>query len=395
MKKNIVFKSGSLKMGGLERILIEALQLIDKEKYNITLIIDNNYGKENIFEKDIPKEIKYYFLKSEELINKMEMCKAKKNNIFYKLMHNFYINFETFITHKNLDKILKKIGKIDGIIDFDASATKYIDKIKADQKIVWIHSSIVEQKKKLSKIQRFGKRLEKYDNIIAICDEMKEELEKIYPFLQGKIKRIYNPINFNRIKVLAEDKSELSKKQQDLMNEEYCVAVARLDLVQKDFFTLIDGYELAKNMGLKTKLYILGEGSGRTEIEKYIEKKNLKNEVILIGMVKNPYIWIKNSKLFVHSSRYEGLPTVLIEALICNKMVISSDCPTGPKEILKNETCGKLFKVGDSKQLSEYLLKYLCNKNERKDYLENIKERIEEFDGKNIIKEYEKLIDKI
>lgn len=84
MKKNIVFKSGSLKMGGLERVLIEVLQLIDKNKYNITLIIDNDYGKLNVFEKDVPKEIKYYFLKSEELINKMEECKAKKKIYFIK-----------------------------------------------------------------------------------------------------------------------------------------------------------------------------------------------------------------------------------------------------------------------------------------------------------------------
>lgn len=392
MKKNIVFKSGSLKIGGLERVLIEVLQLIDKNKYNITLIIDNDYGKLNVFEKDVPKEISYYFLKSEELINKMEVCKTKKKNIFYKIMHNFYINLETFITYKNLKKILNKIGKIDVIIDFDASATKYIDKIKADKKIVWIHSSIVEQKKKTSKINRFGKRLEKYDNIVAICDEMKEELEKIYPYLKEKIKRIYNPADFERIKSLAQDESEISEKQMKLMNEDYCIAVARLDLIQKDFFTLIDGYKIAKEKGIKDKLYILGEGSGREEIEKYIEKQGLQQDIILMGMVKNPYIWIANSKLFVHSSKYEGLPTVLIEALICNKIVISSNCPTGPKEILKNETCGKLFKVGDAKELSEYLFEYLTNEEKRKKYIPNIQERVKEFEGKNVIREYEKLI---
>ena len=72
MKKNIIIRSGSLRMGGLERVLIEVLQSINKEKYNITLVIDDNCGVGNIFEKDIPKEIPYYFLKSEELINKTE-----------------------------------------------------------------------------------------------------------------------------------------------------------------------------------------------------------------------------------------------------------------------------------------------------------------------------------
>ena len=84
-KKNIVFRSGSLRLGGLERVLIEVLQTIDKEKYNITLVIDDDCGEDNIFEKDIPKEIPYYFLKSKELINKTEYYKANKKKLFNKL----------------------------------------------------------------------------------------------------------------------------------------------------------------------------------------------------------------------------------------------------------------------------------------------------------------------
>ena len=61
MKKNIVFRSGSLRLGGLERVLIEVLQTIDKEKYNVTLVIDDDCGEDNIFEKDISKEIPYIF----------------------------------------------------------------------------------------------------------------------------------------------------------------------------------------------------------------------------------------------------------------------------------------------------------------------------------------------
>lgn len=79
MKKNIIFRSGSLRLGGLERVLIEVLQTIDKKKYNIILVIDDNGGKENIFEKDIPKEIPYYFLKSKELREKEQNLKKKEN----------------------------------------------------------------------------------------------------------------------------------------------------------------------------------------------------------------------------------------------------------------------------------------------------------------------------
>ncbi|WP_300343670.1 glycosyltransferase, partial [Fusobacterium sp.] len=279
--------------------------------------------------------------------------------------------------------------------DFDAGASKYIDKLNIGKKIVWIHNSIPKLKKKKSKIERFGKRLGKYDQVVAICDEMKEELQEIYPKLKGKITRIYNPFNFERIKNLAEDQENLSLEEQQLLREKYVVAIARLDNVQKDFNTLIKAFQLLKEKGIKEKLYIIGDGPAYNEIKEEILKNNLEENILLIGNRKNPYVWLKNSLFFVHSSRYEGLPTVLIEALICDKIVISSNCPTGPKEILKNESCGKLYEIGDFKRLAELIHFYVKNEKNKDRFLKNILIRKEEFNKDRVIKEYEKLIDSI
>lgn len=392
-RKNIVFRSGSLRMGGLERVLIEVLQTIDKEKYNISLIIDDDCGKENVFEKDIPKEVKYYFLKSQNLIKKTEYYKGRRKNIFYKLMYNLYMNLETFLMCRKSKEILKKIEKVDVLIDFDAGASKYIEKISAEKKIVWIHNSIPKLKKKKSKIERFGKRLEKYDKVVAICDEMKEELSNIYPKIQNNLIRIYNPFNFERIDSLKKDESELNEDDRNLIKDKYIIAIARLDNVQKDFFTLIKGFKKAKENGVVEKLYIVGDGPSRAEIEKEIKINELEKDTILIGNRKNPYIWLDNAVFFVHSSKYEGLPTVLIEALICEKMIISSNCPTGPKEILKNESCGKLFEVGNYEELANLLQDYLLNSNKKEEFTAKILERREDFNKEKVIKEYEKLID--
>ncbi len=395
-KKNIVFRSGSLRLGGLERVLIEVLQTIDKEKYNITLVIDDDCGKDNIFEKDIPKEIPYYFLKSKELINKTEYYKANKKKLFNKLMYNLFMNLETFIMCKNMNKLLRKLGKIDVLIDFDAGASKYISKLKnIDKKAVWIHNSIPKLKKKKSKIERFGKRLEKYDKVIAICDEMKEELQEIYPKIKDKIIRIYNPFDFSRITKMAEDENNLSEKQKELLKDRYCVMVSRLDTVQKDYETLMKAFKIAIKKGREEKLYIVGSGPDEDKIKKMIENYGIEKNVKLIGFTKNPYVWIKNSLFLVHSSKYEGLPTVLIEALICGKTIISSECPTGPREILKNGECGELFEVGNVKQLSEKLVNFFENSDLIKFYEEKVKMRKEEFNQKNVIREYEKLIDNI
>ena len=395
MKKKVIFRSGSLRMGGLERVLIEVLQTIDKEKFDIYLVIDDDCGKENIFEKDIPKDIPYFFLKPEKLIRETEKYKEKKKNIIYKLMYNLMMEKENKVMYRNMQRILKDIGEIDVIVDFDAGASKYIEKLDIKKKIVWIHNSIPNLKKKEGKIKRFGKRLEKYDRVVAICDEMKEEIEHIYPNLKGKVSRIYNPFNFERIEKLMEDERELTKEQKKMLNEDYCIAIARLDNVQKDFLTLVRAYKFVKESGIQDKLYIVGDGPSKEEIINEIKKLSLEENIKLIGLSKNPYIWLKNSKLFVHSSKYEGLPTVLIEALICNKMIISSNCPTGPKEILKNESCGKLFEVGNIKELGDYLIEFLANKNNRELYEKNVILRKEEFNKNKVIKEYEKLIEEI
>lgn len=395
MKKNVIIRSGSLRMGGLERVLIEVLQNIDKKKYNVTLVIDDNCGQGNIFEKDIPKEIPYYFLKSQKLIEKTEYYKKRKKNLICKVIYNLYMNLETFIMCREMKKIIKYLGKIDILIDFDAGATKYIEKIKAEKKIVWIHNSIPKLKKKQSKIERFGKRLEKYDKIVAICDEMKEELKKIYPNLKNKVTRIYNPFNFDRIKLLENNDENLSDREKKLLKDKYIVAIARLDNVQKDFNTLIKAFKILKEKGNKERLYIIGDGPSKYEIEQEIKKNNLEKDILLIGNKKNPYIWLKNSILFVHSSKYEGLPTVLIEALICEKMIISSDCPTGPKEILAEESCGRLFGVGNFKELANLLEIYLNSEEKRIEFIAKILKRREEFNKEVVIKEYEKLIDEI
>ncbi|MGL5542676.1 MAG: glycosyltransferase, partial [Fusobacteriaceae bacterium] len=80
MKKNIVFRSGSLRMGGLERVLIETLQNIDLDKFHVTLFIEDDSGKDNIFLKDVPEEIKVYFLKPEPLMRETENHRLKKSN---------------------------------------------------------------------------------------------------------------------------------------------------------------------------------------------------------------------------------------------------------------------------------------------------------------------------
>lgn len=396
--KNIVFRSGSLRMGGLERVLIDTLNIMDTKKYDISLIIEDDCEEENIFQEDIPKDIKLYFLKPKSMIDKTHYYRERrKKNIFNKIMYNYYMHKEHQFCLEKTKEVLEKIkdtnGEIDVFIDYDWGATRYIDKLALKNKVVWIHNSVSNLMKKESKIKRFGKRLEKYDCIVSICDEMKEEIEKLYPNLKGKVRRIYNPFNFKNINELSQNQDDLKAEEKLLLEEDYILAVSRLDTVQKDYDTLLNAMKKAMEQGFSKKLFIVGDGPNKKDIESLIKELDIWENVKLLGRKKNPYVWMKNSSFFVHSSKYEGFGLVIVEAMSLKKAVIVSNCKVGPKEILENGKSGKLYNVGDSDKLTELLLLLEKNAKERLLLEEIGYERSKEFSGEVIKNEIEVLIE--
>lgn len=386
MKKKVLFYNGSLRMGGIERVLVEVLQNLDRSNLDIDLVIEDGIRSLNVFEKDIPKDIKLYYLKPEEIIKKTDFYRQNRKNIFYKVMYNLMMTYEGYVKKENLKKIVKD-KNYDVVIDFDMGLSKRIDLIDAKKKIAWIHANIKNWYVREDRIKRLGERLQKYTNIVAICEAMKESTIELFPFLKDKIIRIYNPFNFER--VIKKSEESIDQNLKEYYEKDFIVSIMRLTEHQKDFDTLILGFKLAKEKGAKGKLYILGDGPDRDKIEEKIKQEGMENEIILLGNVKNPYPWIKKAKMLIHSSKYEGLPTVLIEALILDKIVISSDCPTGPKEILENGEIGYLYNVGDYRKLGEMIIKKLENLDID---LDLIRERILKYSKDIVIKEYEKII---
>lgn len=383
-KKRLLFYNGSLRMGGIERVMIDVLQGLDKDKIDITLVIEDGIKELNVFEKDVPKEIKIIYLKPEELIKKTENYKNKRKKSFYsKIMYNLMMKYEEWIKKKNLKEVA--LNNYDVIIDFDMGLSKYIDYFKCDKKIAWIHSSIPNWYKRKDRIRRLGNRLKKYDKVVTICDEMKEETAKLYPFLKNKLIRIYNPISFDRILNAAEEKID-----NPLINEEYIISVMRLTEHQKDFDTLIKAWIILKNKNINIKLFILGDGPDKEKIQKKIDIVGLKDRIILLGNVDNPYPWIKKAKLLVHSSKYEGFGLVLVEGLILEKIVISSECPVGPKEILENGKLGNLYQIGDYRALVKLILEKILNRKTRN--INELKVKLKKYRKEKILYEYEKII---
>ncbi|MGL5052671.1 MAG: glycosyltransferase [Cetobacterium sp.] len=378
----ILFYNGSLRMGGAEKILVQILKGLDKEDKSIDLFISDDVKGENFFETEIPKEIKLNYLISNELIKKTIYHKTKKKKLINKIFYNYYMKKEQKEKVRKLKELLKD-KSYDVVVDFDMGLSKNIDLVKADKKIAWIHSPIDSWYKKPDKIKRLGERLKKYDKLVVICDDMKKKTEELYPFLKDRLVRIYNPFDIESIRKLSENVEEIDYNKRDLLKQKYFISVGRLDNYSKDYYTLLKSFKIVRDSGIIQKLYILGEGEERTLIESWIKELNLENSVILLGRYRNPYPWIKNAELFLHSSRFEGLPTVLIEASILGVPIISSDCPTGPREILKDGEVGLLYNVGDFKDLAIKINAILEDKKLYMQYKEKSLEHAKCFDKNN------------
>ncbi len=193
------------------------------------------------------------------------------------------------------------------------------------------------------------------DDIVAVSHGVADDLSQVTRLCRERIKVIYNPV------VTSELKEKMTAPLQHPWfapdQPPVVLAMGRLSR-QKDFPTLIRAFARVRQ-SRPARLLILGEGQDRANLEVLIGKLGLNQEVSLPGFVANPYPYMSRAALFVLSSAWEGLPGVLIEALYCRVPLVSTDCPSGPREILKNGLYGQLVPVGEVMALARAMEKAL------------------------------------
>lgn len=365
--------------GGIEVATINYLKEFIKKGYQIDLYVDYNMGKENIREKEvmnISSNINIKYLKSEKLskiIYKLRTL-GKKNKI-YNLPMYFLIILSDYLIWKREIKIVEK-NNYDATITFFQFLPSYITKIKGPKHSIFLHGSINEFFKGIRKFfkKQYLKKLKTFNNICLVSEGMKKELDLFFPSLKYKRIIMYNPIDFKKIEKDSLKIEDLDVDEKNLLESDYICSVGRIDEIDKDFETLIKAYAiLTKECNLKEKLIIIGDGLDKIKLENMVKKLNLNQKILFLGKKSNPYTWMKNSQLFILSSKFEGFGLVLLEALYLGKKVISSNCPVGPSDILENGKLGSLFEVGNIEELANCIIDALNNKNKEidKSYLEN------------------------
>jgi len=173
--------------------------------------------------------------------------------------------------------------------------------------------------------------------IVAVSDDLAEYIKQKIPRISHKVHCCPNPV----VNQALLDKAELNTESFEHTRPYFC-AVGRL-CEQKGYDLLLKSYAKALVIDINLPdLVIVGEGELEAELKQLTIALSITKKVYFIGFTTNPYYVLKNSEMFLLSSRHEGLPTVLIEALALKQKVVAFDCPTGPREILKNGKYGSL-----------------------------------------------------
>jgi glycosyltransferase involved in cell wall biosynthesis len=196
--------------------------------------------------------------------------------------------------------------------------------------------------------------------VIAVSKGVKSDLINLGCLSNNKVDVIYNPAAKG---ILKSDYIEKKVKALDVGGYDYTIiSIGSLEK-QKSYTDLINAFSLIY-LKLNARLIILGEGSERLKLESLVNELGLNSRVLMPGFIKNPYPWILASDLFVLSSKWEGFGNVIVEALECGIKVVSTNCNSGPAEILDNGRYGHLVPVGDIKALSTAMQKSLLSKHD-------------------------------
>lgn len=260
---------------------------------------------------------------------KIERVIPKGNSKFQK--------FLVFIKRIKIVKEIKKKNNYDMVISFGVAANIINILTKQKENTLCTEHNIKSIENKTwgisGKIYDFLIKsfYSKSDYLVAISHVMKEDLKNHYK-IRKNIDVIYNPHNINEIielsnESLTEQENEIFKDKITLIN------VGRLTFAKGQNHLIKVISELKKEFA-NIQLLILGEGELENELRKLAKEHNVEDSIVFLGYHSNPYKFIRNANLFVMSSIFEGFPNVLIESLACETPIISTDCKSGPREII-------------------------------------------------------------
>ena len=361
--------------GGIDAVLLDYLRfLAQRSDYRITLAISIHMGELEVFRKQIPDQVDVVYLVDQPALTRWRQQKITQRLPFYIKMYDEAVlsPIRRYMIGNKLHQLAKQH---DVVIDFDCCHYAYLKDVKT-RKVAWFHFSfkqLMEQNARRTK--RIGNHLRYYDRIVTISQAMLDEGKELFPWLEGGWRLIYNAKDEQLLHNRANEANDDPR-----LNGSYILAIERLEESQKDLTTLIRAYKVLREQYHHTeKLNLLGKGRDEQLLRQLAQDLGISEHVVFLGFSSNPYPWIAHAKAIAHSAKFEGLPTVMIESLIMGKLIVATDCPTGPREILDNGQAGLLTPVGNAEALAEAVHRILTDESLQAAILAQAKEYKQQF----------------
>ena len=374
MKKVLVFIE-SLDGGGAEAILRNTVSVIDKSKFDITVVTETDNER-------YTDEVRSY-------VHHRSFTK-RNGSVLNEIINKVIIKYSLLASEKAVRNNLIK-GDYDVEIAFcEGYATKVIGNSgrKNCKKIAWVHTDVINHP--WSEAIHGGaenerKCYENFDAIVCVSETMKESFVKKYGMTE-KVYVVYNVIDDEETRRKSEESVNL-----DLPRPIFALA-GRLTQV-KGYDRLVRICAKLRDMGYDFSVAVLGKGEEEENIKKLISENSLDERIKLFGFQENPHKFIKNSDVFVCSSYAEGYSTAVSEAVILGVPVITTEC-SGMREIFGGEDCGIICENSDE-ALLEAMKKLLDEPSLLEFYKEGEKKRAESFSMASRIRAVEDFIENI
>ena len=344
MKKKLLFVIPTLDLGGAEKSLVNLLHAIDYSKYEVEVFM---FLQRGVFLNSVPPEVHRIenteeykiFSKSALYAIPIFICRGKWRSAFHRFLFAYKNRYHkinavneqyTWVHTARFLPFLQK--EYDAAIGYLEKSTYYFvaDNVKAKKKIGWIHTDL----EALHLDFTFEKKyFDKLDYLVTVSEGLKERLVHKLPSLESKVLAIENINSKKTILHLAEEKPKviLDKSTFNI------IFVGRL-VKEKGLFMAVDAIHLLKKNNLKIKLYLAGKGNIESELKAYAIEKGLEEDVVFLGMQKNPYPLIKQAEVFMMTSFYEGKSIALAEAKILNKAIVITNFSSAKDQIKDNIT---------------------------------------------------------
>lgn len=371
-KIKVLFRLRSMEMGGVQKVILDLLNNLSKDKFEFTLLLNLYQGE---LRNDIPKNVKLLYLtKGKEDFSKNPLL--KKIQLAFRLLKLYlYKKFPSFQLKEKYD-----IEVASSYSEYDMTLNS---SNKNSKKIAWFHSEVTYERLK-SKSWEYIKKMKKFDYVVFCANQIRNLIEEKYGITFSNSSVIYNAVHVDEIKKKAE---EYNVDYGKLKKPIFC-SIGRLHS-RKGYEILVNVHARLINENYIHSIVIVGDGEEMDRLKKQVIALKVEKTFKLLGTKLNPYPYLKAADYFVLPTKSEAYPLVINEALALEKPIISTRVG-GIPEMIDNNNNGLLVNCNEE-EIYQGMKKFIQNSKFVDDIKRNLEKPEEKFNPDSIYQEVEEL----